>query len=65
LEEIKMKDTIYQNFVPLEEGFEEFEDRMLAREARRRLKEINEDNNVSFDEAKKLAGWKDDPDGAR
>jgi|GEM_PF-3021418 len=60
-----MKDTIYQNFVPLEEGFEEFEDRMLAREARRRLKEINEDNNVSFDEAKKLAGWKDDPDGAR
>lgn len=46
----------------LMQAIEEYEDRILARKARKRLKEINKDDNISFDEAKKLAGWEDDQD---
>ena len=38
-------------------AMEEYEDRKLARKARKRLKEMNSKDNISFDEACKLAGW--------
>ena len=41
------------------QAIEEYEDRALAKRARKRLKEINPKDNVSFDEATRLAGWKD------
>jgi len=37
---------------------EKFEDRKLAKIARKRIKEIDPKDNVSFHEAVKLAGWK-------
>lgn len=39
---------------------EEYEDRKLAKKARKRLKEMDSKDNISFDKATKLAGWKDD-----
>lgn len=41
-------------------AIEEYEDHTLARRARKRLKEMDRKDNISFDEATRLAGWKDD-----
>ena len=38
-------------------AIEEYEDRRLARKARKRLKELDEKDNIPFDKARKLAGW--------
>ncbi|NGX38125.1 MAG: hypothetical protein K1000chlam2_01297 [Chlamydiae bacterium] len=43
----------------LKKLIELFEDLALARKARKRLKEMDPKDNISFDEATKLAGWKD------
>lgn len=39
---------------------EEYEDHMLARKARKRLKELDKKDNISFDKARNLAGWNDE-----
>jgi len=44
----------------LVEAIEEYEDNLLAQEASKRLKGMDEKNLVSFSRAKKLAGWDDD-----
>ncbi len=41
-------------------AIEDYEDRKLGKKARKRLKEMNPKDNVSFNRATKLAGWKDD-----
>ena len=41
------------------DAIEEYEDHILTRKARKRLKEIDSKDNISFDEVTKLAGWKD------
>jgi hypothetical protein len=41
-------------------AIEEYEDQMLTKKARSRLKELNEKDNISFDEACRLAEWKND-----
>ena len=41
-------------------AIEEYEDQMLAKKAARRLKEMEPENNISFKEATKLAGWDDE-----
>ena len=40
-------------------AIEEYEDRRLAKKARKRLKELTQEENISFDDASKLAGWED------
>ena len=37
---------------------EEYEDKKLAKKARKRLKDMNPDDNISFEKASKEAGWK-------
>jgi predicted DNA-binding protein len=39
---------------------EEYEDHILAKKAHKRLKEMDAKDNISFDEAARLAGWKED-----
>lgn len=39
---------------------EETENIMLASKAQRRLNEMNENDNIDFNDASKLAGWNDD-----
>ncbi len=41
-------------------AIEEYEDHVLAKKARKRLKEKNPKNNIPFDEACHLAGWTDE-----
>jgi predicted DNA-binding protein len=41
-------------------AIEEYEDHMLARKARRRLKELDKKDNIPFEKARKLAGWEDE-----
>ncbi len=41
-------------------AIEEYEDHMLSRKARKRLKEMDEKENISFKKARKLAGWEED-----
>lgn len=41
-------------------AIEDYEDRKFGKKARKRLKEMNPKDNVSFNRATKLAGWKDD-----
>jgi predicted DNA-binding protein len=41
------------------EAIEEYEDKALGKEARKRLKEMDSKNTISFDKATKEAGWKD------
>ncbi|MDX8430500.1 MAG: hypothetical protein SNF33_01655 [Candidatus Algichlamydia australiensis] len=36
-----------------------FEDKLLVKEARKRLKELDSSDNISFENAMKLAGWKE------
>ena len=43
-------------------AIEEYEDHKLARKARKRLKEIDPNENISFDKACDLAGWNDEPE---
>ena len=38
-------------------AIEEYEDHRLAKKARKRLKEMDEKENISFEKAQKLAGW--------
>lgn len=40
-------------------AIEDFEDHKLAKQARKRLKEMDASENISFEEAMKLANWKD------
>lgn len=40
-------------------AIEEYEDHRLAKKARKRLKEIDPKENISFEKAQKLAGWDD------
>jgi len=44
----------------LMKAIEEYEDQKLTKKARARLKELNEKDNISFDEACNLAEWKND-----
>lgn len=37
---------------------EEYEDKKLAKKARKRLKNMNSDDNIPFEKASKEAGWK-------
>lgn len=39
---------------------EEYEDRQLTKKAKKRLSETKESDLIEFDDAAKLAGWKDD-----
>lgn len=39
---------------------EEYEDLLLAKKAQERLNEMDESENIPFDEASRLAGWNDD-----
>ncbi len=39
---------------------EEFEDSLLARKARKRLDEMDESENLPFEDVCDLAGWKDE-----
>lgn len=41
---------------------EETENIMLANKAQRRLNEMNEKDNIEFNDAAELAGWNDDKD---
>jgi hypothetical protein len=38
---------------------EKYEDRLLTKKANRRLSEMDESENIDFDEATRLAGWDD------
>jgi hypothetical protein len=38
----------------------EYEDRMLSKQAGKRLKELNKKDNISFDRACDEAGWEDE-----
>ena len=37
---------------------EEYEDKKLAKKARKRLKNMNSDDNIPFEKASKETGWK-------
>lgn len=37
---------------------EEYEDKKLAKKARKRLKNLNQDDNIPFEKASKEVGWK-------
>jgi len=39
---------------------EEYEDRLLAETAQERLDEMDDSENIPFDDASELAGWNDD-----
>ena len=39
---------------------EEYEDRLLAKKAQERLDEMDESENIDFDDASRLAGWDDE-----
>ena len=39
---------------------DEYEDRLLAKTAQERLDEMNDSENISFDDACELAGWDND-----
>lgn len=41
-------------------SIEEYEDRMLAKKAQKRLENVDENDLIDFDEATRLAGWYDD-----
>lgn len=41
-------------------AIEEYEDQMLSKKAKARLKELEGEENISFEDACKLAGWNDD-----
>jgi predicted DNA-binding protein len=41
-------------------AIEEYEDEQLAKKANERLKAMSEDDTISWDEARRLAGWEDD-----
>lgn len=41
------------------QAIEEYEDRMLAKKASKRLKEMTPEDNISFEQATQLAGWND------
>jgi len=43
-------------------AIEEYEDHMLSKKARKRLKMIDPNHLIPFDEACKLAGWDDETD---
>jgi hypothetical protein len=40
-------------------AIEEYEDKQLAKLARKRIKEMDPNENISFEEAVKLANWKE------
>ena len=40
------------------ETIEEYEDKKLAKKAKKRLEELDAQDNISFDKAIKEAGWK-------
>lgn len=42
------------------QAIEEYEEDLLGKKARRRLDELDANENISFDDACKLAGWDDD-----
>lgn len=40
-------------------AIEDYEDKQLAKQAHKRLKEMDPNENISFEEAMNLANWKD------
>lgn len=41
-------------------SIEDYEDEILAQEARRSIGEMNNEDSISWNEARRLAGWTDD-----
>lgn len=41
-------------------AIEEYEDERLAKEANKRLREMKEEDSISWDEARRMAGWEED-----